>query len=114
MNPTATWQKSSYCGTGESCIHLAPAPDGAVRLTESSDPSGAVLTLTPSTWRAWRAAIKGGRMPETGAEASPGGVLRLRADGGDGDGTVVVTTTTAQWEAFAAGVRAGEFDRLAG
>ncbi|WP_175408936.1 DUF397 domain-containing protein [Streptomyces sp. TRM64462] len=112
MTSATAWQKSSYCGTGESCIHLAPAPQGAVRLTESSDPTGAILTLAPATWRAWRDAIKGGRLPGGGTvEAGPGGVLRLRSADHP---AVVVTTSPAQWDAFAAGVRDGEFDRLAG
>ncbi|KAF0650585.1 MULTISPECIES: DUF397 domain-containing protein [Streptomyces] len=107
----AAWRKSSHCATGDACIHLAPAPQGAVRLTESSDPSGTVLTLAPATWRAWRRAIGDGRLPRPDAEPGPGGRLLLRSPDDQG---LVVTTTTAQWEAFAAGVRDGEFDRPAG
>ncbi|MCP9944369.1 DUF397 domain-containing protein [Streptomyces somaliensis] len=106
-----TWRKSSHCATGDACIHLAPAPRGAVRLVESSDPTGAVLTLAPATWRAWREAVNAGRLPLPGVERGPGGVLRLRSADDPG---VVVTTTAVQWDAFAAGVRDGEFDRLAG
>ncbi|GAA4912395.1 DUF397 domain-containing protein [Streptomyces coeruleoprunus] len=109
MHAHQGWQKSSYCAEGDACIHLAPAPHGAVRLTETSDPTGAILTLAPATWRTWREAIEDGRLPE-GGTAGPGGVLRLR--GGDPQ-EVLVTTSTAQWEAFAAGVRAGEFDHMA-
>ncbi|WP_010475988.1 MULTISPECIES: DUF397 domain-containing protein [Streptomyces] len=106
-----TWRKSSHCATGEACIHLAPAPGGAVRLTESSDPTGAILTLTPATWQAWREAIEAGRLPLPDAEHGPGELLELR-DPDNQD--VVVTTTVPQWNAFAAGVRDGEFDQLAG
>ncbi|WP_149179850.1 DUF397 domain-containing protein [Streptomyces sp. TRM49041] len=102
------WQKSSYCAEGDACIHLAPAPDGAVRLTETSDPTHAILTLTPAIWRTWSQAIKAGNLPTPGAHPTPHGTLHLRAP----DGDVQVTTTTAQWTAFAAGVRAGEFDHL--
>ncbi|MCH0538499.1 DUF397 domain-containing protein [Streptomyces sp. MUM 203J] len=105
----ATWKKSSFCGEGESCIHLAAGDRGTIRLTETSDPSGAVLTLAPTTWRAWQEDIRLGRVPD-GGETGPDGTLRLRTH----PQGPVVTTTTPQWEAFAAGVRAGEFDRLAG
>ncbi|MEU9315090.1 DUF397 domain-containing protein [Streptomyces sp. NPDC048295] len=44
------WQKSSYCGEGESCIHVAVPAPGAVSLTESADPTGAVLRTTPGAW----------------------------------------------------------------
>ncbi|MFD0338371.1 DUF397 domain-containing protein [Streptomyces sp. NPDC127117] len=44
------WQKSSYCGEGESCIHVAAPAPGTVSLTESADPTGAVLRTTPAAW----------------------------------------------------------------
>ncbi|MFD7497960.1 MULTISPECIES: DUF397 domain-containing protein [unclassified Streptomyces] len=46
-----SWQKSSYCGQGESCLYVA-ARSGAVSLTESSDPAGAILRTTPAAWAA--------------------------------------------------------------
>ncbi|MFC7263847.1 DUF397 domain-containing protein [Streptomyces lutosisoli] len=49
--PTATWQKSSYCGEGESCVHVAGGDAGTIHLTESSDPSGAILGATPVAFR---------------------------------------------------------------
>jgi hypothetical protein len=48
--PTHLWQKSSYCGEGESCIHVAAPTPGAVDLTESGDPTGAILHTTPGAW----------------------------------------------------------------
>ncbi|WP_239081098.1 DUF397 domain-containing protein [Streptomyces coelicoflavus] len=39
------WQKSTYCGEGDSCVHVT-APPGAVHLTESSDPTGSILTVS--------------------------------------------------------------------
>ncbi|MCP3821025.1 DUF397 domain-containing protein [Streptomyces sp. A3M-1-3] len=53
-----SWQKSSYCGEGESCVHVAAAPDRTVRLTESSDPRGSILLTDPDTWSALLRAIK--------------------------------------------------------
>ncbi|MGW6357475.1 DUF397 domain-containing protein [Streptomyces sp. NPDC055092] len=44
--PDHTWQKSSYCGQGESCIHIAAHP-GTIHLTESADLSGAILNTAP-------------------------------------------------------------------
>ncbi|MCX4644570.1 MULTISPECIES: DUF397 domain-containing protein [unclassified Streptomyces] len=46
-----TWQKSSYCAQGDSCVHVA-AHAGAVHMTESADPSGAILTATPAAFAA--------------------------------------------------------------
>ncbi|MFE9728082.1 DUF397 domain-containing protein [Streptomyces sp. NPDC005794] len=43
---TPDWQKSSYCAQGNSCIHIA-ADQGSVALTESGDPSGAILRTSP-------------------------------------------------------------------
>jgi hypothetical protein len=56
-----SWQKSSYCGEGESCIFVAAAPDrNSIRLTESADPTGAVLTTTPTAFRSFVRALKNG------------------------------------------------------
>ncbi|MCK8438366.1 DUF397 domain-containing protein [Streptomyces sp. D2-8] len=54
---TSHWQKSSYCGEGESCIHVGAAGE-TIRLTESSDPTGAILTATPASLGALLAALK--------------------------------------------------------
>ena len=54
---TPNWQKSSYCAQGEACMHIA-ADQGSVALTESSDPSGAILRTSPSAWAALIRAVK--------------------------------------------------------
>ncbi|MFF9567528.1 DUF397 domain-containing protein [Streptomyces sp. NPDC014685] len=46
------WQKSSYCGQGESCLYVATDTSGGVGLTESSDPTRAILHTTPAAWAA--------------------------------------------------------------
>ncbi|MFE5241198.1 MULTISPECIES: DUF397 domain-containing protein [unclassified Streptomyces] len=51
------WQKSSYCAQGNSCVHIA-ADHGSVALTESSDPTGAILRTSPSAWAALIRAVK--------------------------------------------------------
>ncbi|WP_240139263.1 DUF397 domain-containing protein [Streptomyces sp. MUM 178J] len=56
---SASWQKSSYCGEGESCIHIAHAAvDHTVRLTESGDPAGVILSATPHAFAALLDAVK--------------------------------------------------------
>ncbi|MEV1068740.1 DUF397 domain-containing protein [Streptomyces sp. NPDC050263] len=51
--PTHTWQKSSYCGQGESCVHISATADpGAIHLTESADPARSVLSTTPAAFAA--------------------------------------------------------------
>ncbi|WP_392671828.1 DUF397 domain-containing protein [Streptomyces sp. LN785] len=53
------WQKSSYCAQGNSCLHVA-AQDSTVHVTESSDPSGAILRTTPAAWAALLRTVKVG------------------------------------------------------
>ncbi|MGW0938346.1 DUF397 domain-containing protein [Streptomyces sp. NPDC002666] len=47
-----TWQKSSYCAQGEACVHVGTDRHGSIGLTESGDPSGAILRTTPAALRA--------------------------------------------------------------
>ncbi|WP_250294087.1 DUF397 domain-containing protein [Streptomyces atroolivaceus] len=56
MSPS-DWQKSSYCAQGEACIHVA-ADRHSVALTESSDPSGAILRTSPTAWAALVRTVK--------------------------------------------------------
>ncbi|MFI6007946.1 DUF397 domain-containing protein [Streptomyces sp. NPDC051243] len=51
------WQKSSYCSEGEACVHIASGT-GTIRLTESSDPTGAILTPTPTAFHALLTTLK--------------------------------------------------------
>ncbi|MGX1913986.1 DUF397 domain-containing protein [Streptomyces phaeochromogenes] len=46
-----TWQKSSYCSEGDSCIHMASTAE-ALHLTESSDPAHSTLGATPQAFAA--------------------------------------------------------------
>ncbi|MET8688302.1 DUF397 domain-containing protein [Streptomyces sp. NPDC004732] len=50
--PELTWQKSSYCQEGNSCIHVAATATGTVHLTESSDPTAAILSTAPTAFAA--------------------------------------------------------------
>ncbi|MER6953272.1 DUF397 domain-containing protein [Streptomyces sp. NPDC000618] len=49
--PTPTWQKSSYCQEGEACVHISADP-AVIHLTESADPTRAILTTTPTAFAA--------------------------------------------------------------
>ncbi|MEU9763708.1 DUF397 domain-containing protein [Streptomyces sp. NPDC047987] len=55
-----SWQRSSYCGQGESCLYVA-ANNSTVSLTESSDPTGAILRTTPAAWAAFVQNLKENR-----------------------------------------------------
>lgn len=55
--PALVWHKSSYCAQGNSCVHIA-AHQGTVHLTESGDPTGAILRTTPAAWAALIRTVK--------------------------------------------------------
>jgi hypothetical protein len=53
------WQKSSHCAQGNSCLHVAASPTTeTIHLTESSDPTGAILTATPAAFAALLTTLK--------------------------------------------------------
>ncbi|MFI6338483.1 DUF397 domain-containing protein [Streptomyces sp. NPDC050535] len=58
--PTLTWQKSSYCPEGNSCVHVAAGTAETIHLTESSDPTAAILTAAPATFRTLLRTLKQG------------------------------------------------------
>ncbi|MEW2397914.1 DUF397 domain-containing protein [Streptomyces sp. NPDC046862] len=51
------WQKSSYCSEGASCVHIATTTK-AIHLTESGDPSTAILKATPAAFNALLTTLK--------------------------------------------------------
>ncbi|MFE6162475.1 DUF397 domain-containing protein [Streptomyces sp. NPDC056486] len=55
--PTRNWQKSSYCGEGEACLHVAVDAD-RVQVTESADPRESILTATPAAFSALLSLMK--------------------------------------------------------
>ncbi|GAA3827710.1 DUF397 domain-containing protein [Streptomyces phyllanthi] len=54
---TYAWQKSSYCAQGESCVHIS-ATSRTIHLTESADPTQAILSATPSAFGALLRTLK--------------------------------------------------------
>ncbi|MFE9183860.1 DUF397 domain-containing protein [Micromonospora haikouensis] len=46
----AVWRKSTRSNNGGDCVEVADNLPGIVGLRDSKDPSGPVLTFTPSSW----------------------------------------------------------------
>ncbi|CAM5424930.1 hypothetical protein SALBM135S_08900 [Streptomyces alboniger] len=57
MAELGNWQKSTYCGEGESCLHVATTT-AHVHITESADPDAVILTAAPDTFAALLTHIK--------------------------------------------------------
>jgi hypothetical protein len=54
----AAWRKSSRSsGNGGDCVEVAVI-DQMIKVRHSKDPNGAVLTFTPSEWRAFVDGVK--------------------------------------------------------
>ncbi|MBW8738362.1 MAG: DUF397 domain-containing protein [Streptomyces turgidiscabies] len=118
MAPELTWQKSSYCAQGNSCIHIATTPTTpttprTIHLTESGDPTGAVLTTTPAAFRTLLTTLKTGTTTTSLIEVitgdTPDAPIHLRSTTAP---DTVVTTDRDKWHAFVLGVKAGEFDHF--
>ncbi|UUU32863.1 DUF397 domain-containing protein [Streptomyces sp. CA-210063] len=56
------WQKSSYCSEGASCVHIA-AGRATIHITESADPTQAILTTAPSSFTALIHTLKEEKSP---------------------------------------------------
>jgi hypothetical protein len=57
--PIPTWQKSSYCPEGNSCVHVAAVdPAGVVLVTESGDPAGTVVAAPGAAFGALLRTLK--------------------------------------------------------
>ncbi|WP_217241439.1 DUF397 domain-containing protein [Streptomyces sp. AC555_RSS877] len=54
-----TWQKSTYCAQGDSCVHVAEGTE-TIHLTESADPGGVILDAHPAAFDALLAVLKKG------------------------------------------------------
>ncbi|WP_347877102.1 DUF397 domain-containing protein [Streptomyces albus] len=54
------WQKSSFSQEASSCVYVASAPDGTLRLRESDEPE-AVIRTTPGALRALIRGVKAGQ-----------------------------------------------------
>ncbi|MGQ4382761.1 DUF397 domain-containing protein [Streptomyces sp. SAS_270] len=56
--PELHWQKSTYSQEASSCVNIATAPDGTIRLRESDDPE-VTLSTTRTPLKNLIAAAKG-------------------------------------------------------
>lgn len=52
-----TWQKSSYCSEGSSCVSVA-ASDGTIHLTESADPRKVIVNAHSLSFAALLSVLK--------------------------------------------------------
>ncbi|MFE7608949.1 DUF397 domain-containing protein [Streptomyces celluloflavus] len=59
------WIKSSYSGSGGSCVEWAPASTsstGIVPVRDSKDPHGPMLTIAPAAWSTFVGSVKTGEL----------------------------------------------------
>lgn len=114
--PEATgWFTSSRTNNGNQCVEVRFDGD-AVLIRDSKfrrDPAHRpgdepVITVTAGEWTAFLDALIGGTAQTTGLIARPA------ADGSTtlSRGDLTLTYTPGEWDAFVAGARAGEFDRV--
>lgn len=100
MNGNKAYRKSTRSGgSGGNCVEWAHTAEG-VYVRDSKDPQGPELRLTPAEWEdLQRAAVAA--IPHRWIINSPTGV-RLSKDGKS------LSFTTPEWNAFQAGILAGE------
>ncbi|MFD6433113.1 DUF397 domain-containing protein [Streptomyces venezuelae] len=66
--PELAWQKSTYSQEASSCVYVATAPDGTIRLRESDEP-GIILRATRAQLGTLISAVKNTRRPVSGLTA---------------------------------------------
>jgi hypothetical protein len=93
------WRNAS--DTANSCVDVA-LDDALVRVRDSKDPDGPTLSFDLRAWRLTLSAVRAYSYPP-GTFTGPNGVTWQR------DG-VERRFTWAEWDAFAAGVKRGDFD----
>ncbi len=114
--PEATgWFTSSRTNNGNQCVEVRFDGD-AVLIRDSKfrrDPAHRpedepVITVTATEWMVFLDAVAGSGPPATEL------IARTAADGATtlSRGRRTLTYTPGEWEAFVAGARAGEFDRV--
>ncbi|MEU8038250.1 DUF397 domain-containing protein [Streptosporangium sp. NPDC049078] len=59
----AAWRKSSYSGgSSDNCVEVAMNLPGLVAVRDSKDPSGPMLTFSPTAWNDFLAGIRSGEI----------------------------------------------------
>ncbi|MFI6763298.1 DUF397 domain-containing protein [Micromonospora sp. NPDC050417] len=54
------WRKSTRSGSSGDCVEMADELPNAVRVRDSKDPVGPILTFDRSSWRYFVAGVRGG------------------------------------------------------
>lgn len=110
------WRTSSYTDNGASCVEVAPIPDAVLVRDTKDHGTGPVVEFSPEQWAALVRDVRPGL---DGTAAVTTVELRTVHDGVEVHtrwhlhaprGDVVLHFTDAEWEAFVAGARDGEFD----
>ncbi|MBW8484217.1 DUF397 domain-containing protein [Actinomadura parmotrematis] len=47
----AAWRTSSYSGSGDQCVEVAPLTGARHAVRDSKDPHGPAMILSPAGWR---------------------------------------------------------------
>jgi hypothetical protein len=56
-----TWRTSTYSGdNGDSCVEVAPLPDGGTALRDTKDRARPAHRYSPAAWTAFLAAVRAG------------------------------------------------------
>jgi hypothetical protein len=103
------WRTSSYTGTGQNCVEVAPADSGVLLRDTKDHGAGPVIAFSAAQWSAFLAEVAVDAPSANGAavaEPSASGVVL------HGDDGVRLAFTPSEWAAFRAGVRDGEFAAL--
>ncbi|MFJ8011565.1 DUF397 domain-containing protein [Streptomyces sp. NPDC096339] len=59
VQPAASaWQKSSFCGEGDTCVYVSATPGSLVRVADRADPAHLVLATTQAAWADFLRAVK--------------------------------------------------------
>ncbi|MFF5109647.1 DUF397 domain-containing protein [Streptosporangium sp. NPDC000509] len=60
---SAAWRKSSYSGgSSDNCVEVAMNLPGLVAVRDSKDPSGPMLTFSPTAWNDFLTGIRSGEI----------------------------------------------------
>ncbi|MGW3041027.1 DUF397 domain-containing protein [Kitasatospora sp. NPDC001159] len=56
----AHWRKSSYSGSGGTCVEVADGFAGLMPVRDSKDPSGPALVFSATSWQSFVTAVRAG------------------------------------------------------
>ncbi|MHA6805949.1 DUF397 domain-containing protein [Salinifilum ghardaiensis] len=108
--PATGWFKSTFSNPSQDCVEVLFDTEHVHVRDSKGQGTGPVLTLAARHWPGFLAEALGH------AEAGSNRALRIQqtSDGGTQlrapDGGTALTFTPAEWDAFTAGARTGEFD----